>query len=60
MGFGIEKCIFTHVKQSLPTFKIKIMRTETQNYCISHKIIVPELLIHKLLADGDALFQIYI
>ena len=34
------------------------MESETQNYRISHEIIVHEKLVHILPADGAALFQI--
>ena len=43
---------------ALPTFKIKIMGSETQNYRISRKIIVHKFLVHILPADGASLLQI--
>ena len=55
----IPRTLKTSVLTStLPTFKIKIMGSETQNYRISRKIIVHKFLVHILPADGASLLQI--
>ena len=61
--FNPKKCDSNEIQwfpaqAALPTFKIKIMGSETQNYRISRKIIVHKLLVHILPADGASLLQI--